>query len=585
MSSEKEELKQGSEDQTPDNQGLEKKQESDEQQTEASSGEQEGNQQSNKQDSKESGDSDADDQEDSKPSGDTSSNEDKAVPELPQLKLPIVKDLKSNLEVLQEVFKDCSDFVFREIKHEGYPDVCLSYLEGIVISLEVQDHIILPLVRGVDLANVQGASEDIELEKVPISLSHVKKAKTWREAADGVTDGCVLVLVEDNDEALLFDLKGGLRRSVQEPQTEGVVRGPREGFTEMIRANTGLIRFKLKTPMLKMENFTLGTETKTSVVLAYIKGIACEELIDDVRQRIKKINIDGVLESGYIEELIEDHPYSPFPQLHYTERPDTVVANLLEGRFCILVDGTPFALLGPVTMWQMLQASEDYYERFFISNFLRWIRLFFMMVALFLPALYIAITTFHQDMLPTTLIISIAAAREAIPFPALVEAMLMEISFEALREAGVRLPKAVGQAVSILGALVIGQAAVTAGIVSAPMVIIVSMTGIASFTIPRFNFAITLRLLRFPIMILAGTLGLFGIVIGTVLISAHLTQLTSFGQPYLLGVSPYRKGESKDIIMRVPWWKMIFKPSSTPNHERKRMDKGMNGSPNSDEGW
>lgn len=225
MSSEKEELKQGSEDQTPDNQGLEKKQESDEQQTEASSGEQEGNQQSNKQDSKESGDSDADDQEDSKPSGDTSSNEDKAVPELPQLKLPIVKDLKSNLEVLQEVFKDCSDFVFREIKHEGYPDVCLSYLEGIVISLEVQDHIILPLVRGVDLANVQGASEDIELEKVPISLSHVKKAKTWREAADGVTDGCVLVLVEDNDEALLFDLKGGLRRSVQEPQTEGGCQG------------------------------------------------------------------------------------------------------------------------------------------------------------------------------------------------------------------------------------------------------------------------------------------------------------------------------------------------------------------------
>lgn len=557
MSSEKDEVKQGSEDQVSEKE-----------------------KQSEKHDSGESGS----EQENSKQAADTS-NEDKGVPELPQLKLPIVQDLKSNLEVLQEVFKDCSDFVFREIKHDGYPDVCLSYLEGIVNSLEVQDHIILPLVRGIDLANDQGASQDIELEKVPISLSHVKKANIWREAVDGVTNGCVLVLVEGNDEALLFDLKGGLRRTVQEPQTEGVVRGPREGFTEMIRANTGLIRFKLKTPMLKMENFTLGTETKTSVVLAYIKGIARDELIDDVRQRVKKINIDGVLESGYIEELIEDHPFSPFPQLHYTERPDTVVANLLEGRFCILVDGTPFALLGPVTMWQMLQASEDYYERFFISNFLRWIRFFFMMVALFLPALYIAITTFHQDMLPTTLIISIAAAREAIPFPALVEAMVMEISFEALREAGVRLPKAVGQAVSILGALVIGQAAVTAGIVSAPMVIIVSMTGIASFTIPRFNFAITLRLLRFPIMVLAGTLGLFGIVIGTVLISAHLTQLTSFGQPYLLGLSPYRKGETKDIIMRVPWWKMVFKPSSTPNHERKRMSKGMNGSPNSDEGW
>lgn len=205
--------------------------------------------------------------------------------------------------------------------------------------------------------------------------------------------------------------------------------------------NTALLRFKLKTSSLKMLSMTMGTETKTNVVLTYLEGIADPKLIKDVKERLNKIKIDGILESGYIEELIEDHPFSPFPQMHYTERPDTVAGNLLEGRFAIFVDGTPFALIAPVTMWQMLQASEDYYERFFISNLIRWIRFLFVAIALFLPALYIAITTFHQDMLPTTLILSIAAAREAIPFPALVEALIMELSFEALREAGSGCPK------------------------------------------------------------------------------------------------------------------------------------------------
>ncbi|WP_249435835.1 spore germination protein [Paenibacillus sp. Marseille-Q4541] len=496
----------------------------------------------------------------------------------------LVKNLDENNKVLQTLLKDCSDFVFREIHHDGCPRVSIAFIEGIVNTDDIQDHILHPLVEGLSPSGSLHGQEQLSLENTPFSVTQVKNATVWHEVIEAIMDASVLVLVEHMDNGLLINLKGGQRRSVQEPQTESAIRGPREGFNETLRVNTSLLRFKLKTPMLKMENMTMGTETKTAVVLTYIKGLAREDLIEDVRHRLQNIKIDGVLESGYIEELIEDHPYSPFPQVHYTERPDTVVANLLEGKFAILVDGTPFCLIGPVTMWQMLQASEDYYERFFISNFLRWIRLFFMMVALFLPALYIAITTFHQDMLPTTLILSIAAAREAIPFPALVEALLMELSFEALREAGVRLPKTVGQAVSILGALVIGQAAVQAGIVSAPMVIIVSMTGIASFTIPRFNFAITLRLLRFPLMILAGTLGLFGIIIGTVLISAHLTQLTSFGEPYLLGVSPYRRGQSKDILMRVPWWKMKFRPSTTPKGKRQRISDDISGTPTGDEG-
>jgi len=223
----------------------------------------------------------------------------------------------------------------------------------------------------------------------------------------------------------------------------------------------------------------------------------------------------------------------------------------------------------------MLKSSEDYYERFYFGTFVLWLRYFFLFLSLFLPAIYVAITTFHQDLLPTSLVLSIAAARESIPFPAVIEALIMETSFEALREAGIRLPKTVGQAVSILGALVIGQAAVQAGIVSAPIVIIVSLTGIASFTIPRFNFAITIRLLRFPLLFMASAFGLFGIIIGTLWMLIHLSGLHSFGVPYLSGISPLRRDELKDILIRSPWWRMINRPSTAlPSNRKRETGKG-----------
>lgn len=504
------------------------------------------------------------------------------LPSPPILKQPINAMHKNQIEALKEIFSNSSDVVFRNVMVTPELQGLLVYIEGIVNSADIQEHMLRPLIRG--LIQQRTDEPDVPIDDTRIELTQVKRVQTWAAATEGVLASSVLLVMDGEAEAWLFNVKGGIRRGVEEPQTESVIRGPREGFTETLRMNTALLRFKLKTPALKMVSMTLGSDTKTDVVLTYLEGLADPHLIQDAKKRLEKIEIDGILESGYIEELIEDHPNSPFPQMHYSERPDTVAANLLEGRFSILVDGTPFALIAPVTMWQMLQASEDYYERFFITNLVRWIRFLFVAIAMFLPALYIAITTFHQDMLPTTLILSIAGAREAIPFPALIEALIMELSFEALREAGVRLPKTVGQAVSILGALVIGQAAVQAGIVSAPMVIIVSMTGIASFTIPRFNFAITVRLLRFPIMLLAGMLGLYGIVIGLVLISVHLTQMTSFGVPYLSGLSPYHKKDTKDILVRVPWWKMINRPS-TVHRDRKRMARDINGSPEAEEGW
>lgn len=513
------------------------------------------------------------------------------LPSPPWEKLNIQKSLDQNVQTLKTIFSDCSDMIYRSIEIAPGIRAFIVYVEGIVMSLELDSHILEPIIEAyVRMQNAdppeQVEASDLEpLENTRISLSQVKSASKWIDAVEGILNSSVAVFVDGLDEVQLFNIKAGIRRMVQEPETESVIRGPREGFTEMLRVNTALLRFKIKTPNLKMYSMVLGANTKTDIVVSYIEGLADPKMVNDVKERLKDIKIDGILESGYIEEFIEDHPYSPFPQMMYTERPDSVAAQLLEGRCAIFVDGTPFVLIAPITFFQLMQAGEDYYERYFITNFIRWIRYGFLFLALFLPSLYIAVTTFHQDMLPTTLVLSIAAAREAIPFPALVEALMMEISFEALREAGVRLPKTVGQAVSILGALVIGQAAVQAGIVSAPMVIIVSMTGIASFTIPHYNLAITIRLLRFPLMLLAGVLGLFGIIVGITWILVHVTQLTSFGVPYMSGVSPFHEQDHKDIFVRTPWWKMGRRPSwlSKKNQEREKPE--INGTPASDKVW
>ena len=275
-----------------------------------------------------------------------------------------------------------------------------------------------------------------------------------------------------------------------------------------------------------------------------------------MERRLSRLKIDYVLESHSIEEGIVDERFSPFPQMLATERPDVVVSNLLEGRFVILVDGTPFSLVAPITLSSMLQSPEDYYQNIYISIAIRWMRYIFYIMSLLLPSFYVAITTFHQEMIPTVLLLSIARAREEIPFPALVEALIMEVSFEALREAGVRLPKQIGSAVSIVGALIIGQAATTAGIVSAPMIIIVALTGIASFMVPRYSASISTRLLRFPIMLLAGTLGLTGIILAIILLVIHLSSLRSFGTPYLSPIAPTSPKKLKDVWWRsIPWSK------------------------------
>jgi spore germination protein len=491
---------------------------------------------------------------------------------------PIVADLETNIEILKDLFKDCTDIVFRMFKagdHQAY----IVFVDGLVDSNTLQFHV---------LEHLEEAEESrFTVKRVKdrlLSAGTVNDTDKLDELVKQILGGNTGLLIDGLDAAIVVDAKGGARRSVSEPETETAIRGSREGFTESLRVNTSLLRHKIRSNRLKVLSKTLGEETQTNIAIVYIEGLAKTELLDEVMNRINNIKIDGILESGYIEELIEDDTWSLFPQIQNTERPDTLAGNLLEGRVGIIVDGTPFSLILPATFWQFMQASEDYYHRFHISVFLRLLRFLFIFVALLLPALYVAVTTYHQEMIPTNLLFSVAASREAIPFPAFVEALIMEVSFEALREAGIRLPKLVGQAVSILGALVIGQAAVEAGIVSAPMVIIVSMTGIASFTIPRFNMAISIRLLRFPIMILAGMFGLYGIVLGTTFVLTHLVKLRSFGVPYFAPLAPLNLRELKDVFIRAPWWSLQKRPSQTISGDLRRQRQHSKPSKPTDKG-
>lgn len=460
---------------------------------------------------------------------------------------PVSARLEDNERYLRDAFRDCSDVVYRKVRTGEGADQLVVFLSSLVKEQIIEDHILKPLLAG---SPNKPVSTD-EYAESRLTAGTVERTQRMGQVIRRLLNGYAIVLADAEDAAWTIKASGTKQRGLEEPSSEPVIRGPRDGFNEHIGTNIGLLRSRIKSPKLKTESFSLGEMTETEVVVAYLEGIAAAPLVEEVKARVKRIRVDGILDSGYVEEFIEDLPYSPFPQVHSTERPDVVAAELLEGRIAILVDNTPFVLIVPMTLWTGLQASEDYFVRWPIATFVRWIRFLFVFIAIFAPPLYVAVTTYHQEMIPTNLVLSIASSRENVPFPAFIEALLMEIIFEALREAGIRLPKQIGQAVSIVGALVIGQAAVEAGIISAPVVIIVSITGIAAFTIPRYSFANGVRLLRFPMLLLAGSLGLYGIVLGFLGILVHLSALRSFGVPYF---TPVSISGLKDILYRSPIW-------------------------------
>lgn len=472
----------------------------------------------------------------------------------------VSKSLKENLSAIQTSLGDSQDVIVRHFQINGQVHAALVYIDGLADRFAIQDFILKLMMYDQEPSPTKSEKKYIHyLKEQAISIGEVQDQTDFRKILNLILSGETAIFIEGHNSAILASTRGWEHRDVTEPTTQNVIRGPKEAFTENIRTNTSLIRRKIKDPDLRIETRIIGKHTNTDVAIISIDSITNHKVLNEVRERLDKIDIDGILESAYIEELIEDKTSSPFPTVFNSERPDVVAAALLEGRVAIIIDGTPFVLLVPALFIHYFQSPEDYYERSFFGV-IRILRFFAFFAALLVPSIYIALTTFHQEMIPTQLLIDLAAQRDGIPFPALVEALIMEVTFEILREAGIRMPRAVGQAISIVGALVLGQAAVQAGLVSPTMVIVVSITAISNFVFPSYDMAISVRILRFGFMLLAATFGLFGIAVGMFMLLLHLCNLRSFGVPYMSPLAPLNIGDQKDAIFRFPRKVMITRP-------------------------
>jgi spore germination protein KA len=487
-------------------------------------------------------------------------NNDKGTQQKELLKV----NLQENIQKVKKAFGNSSDVVVKEFFIEEERQAGIFYTDGLVDTDILHESLESIMIDRKEFKQEDPVYRRINIidfyKNYVVRTGEVKDVEDYETLYTAVLSGDTVFLVNGCSKGLIFSTRGWEQRAIEEPATQTVIRGPRESFMENLRTNTALIRRKIKSNNLWLETKVIGRETKTDVAIMYMNGIVNPKVVKEVHERLDRIDIDGIFESGNIEELIEDETYTPFPTIFNTERPDAVAASLLEGRVAIFVDGTPFVLLVPALFTQFFHASEDYYGRFDIATLVRVLRIICFFIALLGPSLYIAITTFHQEMLPTPLLISIAAQREGVPFPAFVEALMMEITFEILREAGVRMPRAVGPAISIVGALVLGQAAVEAGIVSPVMVIVVAITAISNFVFPSISMASAIRILRFILMALAASYGLYGIGVGLIAMVLHLCSLHSFGVPYMTPMAPFVLTDQKDTIFRLPLWGLFSRP-------------------------
>ncbi len=494
---------------------------------------------------------------------------------------PLSPSLQENLTYFKECLGGTEDLTSREFRLGGGRGVkgALLYLKSITNCQIVNEQVLKPIFFGVSRQPWQPRDLLQFLEERVLAVEEIRRERDARVVLLYITRGCAALFLEGAGEALICSVAGWEKRGISEPVAEGVVRGPRESFIEDLSVNLSLIRRRLRTPALREETFLLGRYTQTRVALVYIEGVAMDQIVAEVRTRVSRIDVDGVIDTGVIEEFIEDCPWSPFAQVSYSERPDRVAADLLEGRVAVFADGSPVALLAPALLVQFLQAAEDYYERYPIAAGIRILRFLALLAMLSLPSAYVAVTTFHHEMLPARMLFNVLVTREGVPFPSLAEALLMEFVFEALREAGIRLPRPVGQAVSIVGGLVVGQAAISAGLVSPLMVVVVALTGIASFVIPSYAMAITFRLLRFPVLILSGMLGFYGLMAGLMSILIHLTTLRSFGIPYLAPLTPGVTRGLRDVFFRAPHWALDHRPAFVGKENLVRQAPGQRPAP------
>ena len=466
--------------------------------------------------------------------------------------------LKNNGGLIASLFENDAMLRKRECKNIFNKKIhcLLFFMDGMAKSELVDESIAKPVIE-LPISNFEGDVIDFLAENVLYS-GEIKKTADVKELAGALIYGDTLVFAEGSEKALIVNSKGWRTRSIEQPENEKTLRGPKEGFTESLLMNTGLLRRKLRTPDLKFETVTLGSRTNTCVCFCYLNSLVNRDVLRTLKNRINKISIDGILDTNYIDELIRDNQWTPFKTAGVTERPDVAAARLLEGRIAVIADGSPSVMTVPYLFVESLQSGDDYYINYYISSVGRLLRFISLFITVITPAFYIALVAFHKEMIPTNLALSISEAREGVPFPITVECILMLLVFEILRESGVRMPSNVGAALSTVGAIVIGQAAVDAKFISAPMVIIVSVTGITGIMVSKLKGVVIVY--RLALVLLASTLGMYGLIFGVMIMVAHAESLTSFGVRYTSFMSSGRLQEIKDIYIRFPWRFMKTRP-------------------------
>lgn len=466
---------------------------------------------------------------------------------------PLYDDVNKNIERLLNELGNSSDVSFRMVEspHQNMLKAAVIHLDGLADENIINENIMTPLIQWFKESNQVVTVEEIE-EQIPqmLTVSQLTIKENWHEFVSAVLTGDTVILMNGSSKIFIGTTKKLQSRAVTEPTSQTVVRGPKDSFTENLRTNTSLIRARIQDSNLRLDSMKIGSVTHTDIGIMYIQGNADERIVEEIKERLKGIEVDGILESNYIEEFIRDDRTTIFPLLLNTERPDAVVGNLLEGRIAIIVQGTPFVLIAPAIFSQFFQSPEDYYQNYYIASFLRILRFGSFFLSMYASAIYLALITHHQGLIPNTLMVSLMAQRERVPFPAIVEILVMELAFEMLREAGIRMPRAIGPAVSIVGALILGQAAVEAGFVSAAVVIIVAISAISNFTLPSTSIVNAARGFRFILILISAFIGLYGILLMTLCIWLHISSLRSFGVPYFSPFAPFDFKEQKDTLAR-----------------------------------
>ncbi|MGI8385217.1 spore germination protein [Robertmurraya sp. P23] len=484
---------------------------------------------------------------------------------------------KQDSQAFQEVFDTIDDNTsFFKQAFSGSDDLKINTLNvrtisGILIFLEtmadkekIQKNILKPVME----------ADDAQVEDVLKSTFQI--SNNLYQAQQELLNGACILLLDGNQEFYMLDVALSKDRQVQEPNNEQVIQGSHEGFVENLMTNLHLIRKAIKTPTLKLEHLKVGDQIQSKVSLVYREDLANKELIKEFKRRMDGISIDYIPSFGYLQELIEDSTWSPFPQILYTERVDRVVGHLNEGRVAVFIEGNPSCLLIPITFFAFFHSPDDYNSRWIIGSFVRSLRFLSIVIAVNLPAVYIAVIGFHFEVLPDELVLPVISSIRNIPFPPLIEALVMELTIELIREAGVRLPSRIGQTIGIVGGLVIGDAVVRAGLISNTMIVVVAITAVAAYSIPTSAMSDAVRFLRFILMLLASTFGFVGIAFGTMLILSHLCRLESFGTPYFTPWAPFHLKDLKDTFIRLPIWKFNTRPfdSKSTTTDRQSLARG-----------